>query len=475
VSLAGSLARALLVALLGAASASAADLLIRNANLVDGTGAPPRKGVSILVRGGRIAEVAGEVSASDVPELDARGGFVLPGLIDAHVHLAWGPGSGLRESAPEKWGRFRAHYLRAYLACGVTTVLDAAAPAETVREIQSWLSAGNAGPRYLTLGPLLRPPGGYPASYPEGMWEPVSSVEEVEAKLDEVRSLGAVGVKVTIEKGWSPLGDLPLHPPAVREAIRQGAAMRGLPIYVHATSEEDQELALDMGAHALVHPIQYRPDELSDAFVARMARLGTYQITTFSVLDSVLVLHHPERLDDPLLELAVPEPELAAARDPEIGRASLRSMAREEGPWMPDLLRDLVVRYWFRETAQREALRRSQRAVRRLYEAGVPVVVGSDSPFRPSAVFAFHGPTTLREIELLGEAGLPPPAALAAATSVAARMLGLEHEVGTVEVGKRADLLIVRDDPWEDLGALRTIRWAIRDGVARTPAEWMGR
>lgn len=79
-----------------------------------------------------------------------------------------------------------------------------------------------------------------------------------------------------------------------------------------------------------------------------------------------------------------------------------------------------------------------------------------------------------REIELLGGAGLTPAEAITAATRTPARMLGLEAEIGTVEVGKRADLLIVDGDPLADPRALRKVRWTVRDGVARTPAGWMG-
>ena len=85
----------------------------------------------------------------------------------------------------------------------------------------------------------------------------------------------------------------------------------------------------------------------------------------------------------------------------------------------------------------------------------------------------FHGPTSLREIELLGLAGLSPMEAIQAATSVPATMLGLSDDIGTVEVGKQADLLIVRDDPLGDLRALRTIQWTVKGGVAKSPKEWL--
>ena len=145
-------------------------------------------------------------------------------------------------------------------------------------------------------------------------------------------------------------------------------------------------------------------------------------------------------------------------------------------PWLPAFARPFVGhRLWSRRNLL-DGVRYSQRNIRKLYEAGVPIVAATDAPSPwPWAIFNFHGPTTLREIELLGDAGLPPMAAIAAATRVPAEMLGIADEVGTVEVGKRGDLVIVRDDPLADLRALRTVRWTVRDGVAATPEEWMAR
>jgi imidazolonepropionase-like amidohydrolase len=184
-------------------------------------------------------------------------------------------------------------------------------------------------------------------------------------------------------------------------------------------------------------------------------------------------VNHPERLQDPLLGLVAPEVERGTASQPETARAILRSLVRDEGPPMPDLLRDMFGRWWFREAAQYDALRRSQAAVRRLHAAGVPIVVGSDTPFRPAIAYGFHGVSTLRELELVGGAGLSPAEALQAATRVPAEMLALAGEIGTVEVGKRADLVVVRADPLSDLRALRTVAWTVKDGVARTPQEWI--
>lgn len=90
-----------------------------------------------------------------------------------------------------------------------------------------------------------------------------------------------------------------------------------------------------------------------------------------------------------------------------------------------------------------------------------------------SHVLSLHGFTSLREIELLGEAGLSPKEAIKATTLNPAKMIGLENEIGTVEVGKSADLIVLRDNPLNDLKAFRSIQLAIKDGVVKTPKEWM--
>lgn len=457
-------------ALIGVADdAQAADLLIRDALLIDGTGTAPRPHSAILVRDGRIAAIGPDLSAPDVPVLEAAGAAVLPGLIDAHVHLVVVPGSVQRNDPPEVQRELRRHHLRSYLACGVTTVLDTGINPETAREIQGWLAAGNPGPRFLTLGPGFITPGGYLSELGGG----VSTPEEVEALFNEIESLGAIGTKVFVERGFGPQAVWPIHSPAIREAIMRGAARRKLPIYVHANREEDKAVALDMGAHAIVHT-GYYASQPSEAFVQRMAASHTYLMTTFSTMDADLVRFHPERLDDPLVRLTVPPTELATARDPEAGRFLTRTEIGMAAPWLPQFLRDPVAWWALSEKRTASALRSCQQAAQKFAAAGVPIVVGTDAGNWPIVPYQFHGPTTLREIQLLAQSGFAPADALASATRIPAKMLDLEHEIGTVEVGKKADLLIVQGNPLDDLAALRTVRWTVRDGVAHTPAEWLG-
>lgn len=472
------LAALLVVAPLGRSplAHAAGDLMIRNARLLDGTGAAPRDGVSIAIRDGRIVAIGPDLPAAEgVPVLDAGGRTVLPGLIDAHVHFAAAPGGAFRGDSDATRRELNRKHLRAYLASGITTVLEPGSPEATVREIEQMIAEGAPAPRYLTTGPMITVPGGYPGTDLHG---PVKSPAEVRQKLDLIQSLGGVGVKIAVES----LGGLAPYPPDVLDAILSGARERGLPVYAHATAPQDQATALGYGVRAIMHSPMgghwmgqfLTPSDLSDEQVERMVKSGAYQQTTFSILDAWPNHYDTARLADPSVQLVVPELELETARNPDATRYFFSQLIGSQAGWTPEFVRPYVARLLFRKTNLDEGLEYSQRNVAKLYRAGVPIVAATDAPsIWPLAMYNFHGPQLAREVELLGAAGLPPDAALAAATRTPASMLGLDAEIGTVEVGKRADLVIVDGDPQKDLRALRNVRWTVHDGVARTPAEWI--
>jgi imidazolonepropionase-like amidohydrolase len=456
--------------LLLAAPAQARDLLIRNARLLDGTGAPPREPVSILIRDGRIKAIGQVAEEANLLMLDVGGASVLPGLIDSHVHLSVVPGALIRQDPPAALRAQRLLQLRAYLACGVTTVLDAGIEPEIARELKKAIEKGAPAPTALFLGPTFFAPTGYGS-----FGRAVETPEQVRAQFDLLQSLGAVGVKVMLESGWTPFGSLPQHSPEIRKLIAEEAARRKLPIYVHASSEPDYQQALDLGAHAIMHGLLYRDDKLSPQFIARMKASGTYQVSTISVMDALRIEFEPKRLDDEITRIAVPPAQLATARDPRSGRIHAESRVASAVGWMPAPARRAAAAFNFSNSAISDAVASARRALAAEHRGGVPIVVGSDSGNGPIVPYLFHGLTTLREIELLGGAGLSPAQALEAATRTPARMLGLAGEIGTVEPGKRADLVIVRGDPLKDLRALRSPLWTVKDGVAHTPAEWMAR
>ena len=462
---------ALFAVALNARTAGGAELLIRDARLIDGSGAPAREGVSIRVRDGRIAEIgSGLAAASDARVIDATGMSALPGLIDSHVHFVYASGSSYRNDSEATIRALNREHLRAYLACGVTTVLDAGAFVETARDIQGWLADGHPGPRYLTTGPYPRPEGGY--GHPRFGAE--TTPAEVEAKLDLIQSLGAVGVKLAIERDFG--SSLAQFTPELMRVVVEGARRRRLPLYIHATSESAQSEALDLGAHALMHSTldAISPSALSEAFVARMKASGAYQLTTLSLFATFPALFDHARLDDPLVRLVVPRVELETAAAPDAHDRFAVALFGYAAPWTFEFTRPWLASFFISESRLRAAIAMSQQNLLTLHRAGVPIVVATDAPSPwPDAIHHFHGVQTLEEIQLLGAAGLTPLEAIAAATSVPARMLGLADEIGTLTPGKRAEIVLVEGAPDRDLTALRRVRFSVQGGVARTPEEWM--
>ena len=448
----------------------AGDLIIRRARIVDVNGV--RGPTSIRIEAGRITAIADQIAAGPT-ELDAAGATVMPGLIDAHAHLSLTPGGLTRHDDAATTRSLRLHHMRAYLACGITTIFDPAVENVVMQDIQRSLAAGHAGPRYLGVGTPLATPGGYM----ESLWPPgIRRPEEVGPHLDAIVAAGAVGAKMTFERGFAaPVWRL--HPPEIERAIVEEARRRKLPLYVHAERADMVRRALAVHPYALVHG----PIDLTRELAAEIAAARIPVVTTLALFDAQALSVHPEQLEAPHVRLAVPPVELESARDRGQYRAQIFGLITEALPFIPGRYRDLLA--WAGATdrgrrvadrSNRDMLRSAGQSLRHLRDAGVTLVMGSDSGNWPLFSYYFHGPTSWRELRALAEAGLTPREVLRAATVNPATMLGLADRIGTVEVGKIADLVVVREDPLRDLEkAMRSLAYTVRAGVARTPDAWM--
>jgi imidazolonepropionase-like amidohydrolase len=449
---------------------AAGDLVIRHARIVDVNGV--RGPTSIRIEAGKIIAIADDVPAG-ATEVDAAGATVMPGLVDAHVHLSLTPGGLTRGDDAATTRTLRLHHMRAYLACGITTIFDPAVENVVMKDIQRSLAAGHAGPRYLGVGTPMSTPGGYM----ESLWPPgIRRADEVGPQLDANIEAGAVGVKMSFETGFvKPVWRL--HPPEIERAIVEEAARRKLPIYVHAERADMVRRALAVHPHALAHG----PIDGTRELAAEIAAAKISVITTLALFDAGAVMLHPDQLDAPHIRRVVPQVELDSLRDPRQFRDGLFGLLTEVLPSARGRYRDLLA--WAASTqsglraaekSNGDTARSEMQALRYLKDAGVPLVVGSDSGNWPLFPYYFHGPTTWRELRLLADAGFSPQEILRAATTNPAQMLGLSDRIGTVEVGKAADLVIVRADPLVDLeNAMRSLQYTIRAGVARTPDAWM--
>ena len=449
-------------------SVSAAPLRLRNARVWDGTGAPAREGQWIAIDGGRVSAVGDEPAPpSDHAELDVHGRTVIPGLIDAHVHLEAVPGAALRGDSAAQRAAAQEQALRAYVACGVTTVLDAGISWPALARVRGWLADGTVGPRVLTLGPVLGPEGGYVEAFlPEHVG--ADAMPEVEEHLDRLVEAGALGLKLTIEPGYI-LPVLPLHEPAFRAEIAAQAAARGLPVLVHAQHADAHEAALDLQPRAVLHMVRDRraPTDL----IARYAAQQTWLVSTLNIDAAPLVAKEPAPWVRALEQKVIPADQRETALSRKGWRDFRRGMAAVALPEMAPWLRRLGLALSPVRAMLRRGAARTGSNLRRMHEGGVRIALGSDAGAYDTIPFYFHGVSTLQEVRWAVQAGLSPAAALHAATGQAAELLGIAGEAGTITVGAAADLVILDADPLADPEALYQVHQVVQAGVPRTPDQ----
>lgn len=455
---------ALLVGALGCAptseeeSSPSAALAVVGATLIDGTGGATRDDVTLLVEDGRITEL-GSASEVDVPAgarvLDARGRFVMPGLVDLHVHF--GRGVPLPPLDDET-----AVILARQLDYGVTSILQLGATdgdVESIRALRTALEEGSLhGPHLYGSGGHLTLQGSHPVYtlFPPSLRAQadrladatplevpvdltslgvgVSLVRTPEAARAAVRDRAAGGmdmVKITVESGPTPFrDDHPQMPAEMIRAIVEQAEELDLRVFAHVSSLDELEAVEQAGGHGVVHTV--RNDPLPEPeLIDRLAAAG------FFVMPTLSLYAEPPPLDDPFLRRSVTAEEIGALEDPVFLR-------RVGGRWRCCAPFGEVLR-----------------SVGEMHRRGVPIVLGTDT----GNPYIFAGYQVHRELELLVEAGLTPMEAIVAATGRAAEFLGRDHEFGTLEVGKRADLLILDANPVDDIRNTRTLRTVVRSGV----------
>jgi len=398
--------------------------VLAGATLIDGTGAPPQPDSSVVVVGEQIAWVGPRERlpewARGMRSIDLRGHTVLPGFIDTHVHLAM-PGRGhLRAEdylhRPAGLAPYEmAVRMRRTIEAGVTTVRDlGGADLATKVAVETGLTAG---PRLSIAINVLTPTGGVadfrtrggfdfgPAMSPSRTSRQVDGVDDCVRAVRELRAAGADVIKVTLSA--SPTAT---HPDAgglstaELAAVTETARSLGLPVAAHANTPRSIVAALEAGARSIEHG--YFVD---DRGIELLTEQGAYLVPTLSTFAR------------PVRDDATPE-------------------EREQ--------------HEQRDVRQRESFAR-------LLQAGGSVAMGTD------AAVPAHG-ANLDELRLMVDYGMTPMQAIVAGTGAAARLLELDHLLGTVATGRAADLVVADVDPIADIASLAEpahVRLVIKAGV----------
>lgn len=373
---------------------------------------------TVVIEGQTIRAVGPKAAVPAGAEvIDGSGDTLLPGLIDGHTHT---------------WG----DVLTRAAIFGVTTELDMfTSPdfARAQREEQANTGApGRAD--LLSAGYLATVPGGHGTEY--GMPIPtLTKPEEAQAWVDARLAEGSDYIKIVSENAKLYGHEIPTLDKATLAALVQAAHKRGKLAVVHISTEEAAQEALEAGADGLVHIFTDRAPEAG--FVTLAVKHKAFVTPTLTVVESTTGTASGKALpDDPRLAPYLTADEVQALRNgfPKRGEPNFQNALD---------------------------------AVRQLKAAGVPILAGTDAPNPGTA----HGPSIHRELELLVKAGLSPAEALAAATSVPAKIFGLKDR-GTIAPGLRADLVLVKGDPTADVTASRDIVkvWKIGQEISRPKA-----
>ncbi len=379
--------------------------LLRGATLIDGTGAAPAQ-ADIVIADGRIVDVGVGLDGDEAVDLD--GHWVLPGLIDCHVHVVFSTINLLeRAQTPFSLQFFQAgRNLEATLQAGITSVRDAggadlgvktAVEQGFVRGPRMTLSitvlsqTGGHGDGWFPCGvdlPLLAEHPGRPHNVCDGP-------DEVRKKVREVVRAGADVIKICTTGGVLSQRDEPqasqFSPEEIEVFVAEARAHR-IGVMAHAQGSEGIKNAVRAGVASIEHGIY-----LDDEAIGMMLEAGTFLVPT--LVAAVGVLDAPEGVSE----------------------ASLRKA--------------------------REVVEVHRESIARAAEAGVRIAMGTDSGVVP------HGRNANELVQMVG-VGMPPTAAIAAATRVAAENLGVADHRGTIEPGKDADLVAVTGDPLADIGVL---------------------
>jgi len=392
-------------------------IALKNAVLIDGTGKKPANGITILIENGTFREIGTDLTVpSEADVIDLKGKTVIPGLIDAHIHMN-GSSRLDRPGASHLVPSYNYVEMReGCLRWGVVAVRTCGQFTEEALDFREGVENGiiERSPRVSVSGPMFQAPGGHPC-YTVFMSDPdveqyacaiVKEDTEIEPIIKKSREQGVDFTKVF----YAHLNKMDYPNPVPRiskqklKEIIDISHRYGLSVTVHVDCPAEMQDVVELGADCIEHMIGAgeTENELSDELIALTKKSG-------------------------------------ATVDP-----TMISIKRF------DPLNDSAPSVW-------DAV---QKAVKKCYDASIPLAVGCDAgiPFVP------FGEAVHDEMACLNEAGIPALEVITMATGGNAALLNMENRIGTIEVGKEADLIVLEKDPLEDIRNTKSIKLVFMKG-----------
>ncbi len=456
------------------------EVRIDHVTVVSSERSSPLRDVSVSIKDERIVAVGRSARPSggstDIEIIDGKGLYLAPGLIDSHVHADL-PGieDAQEKASPTVAQSLREQEPRSFLYFGFTTLVDVIGTREAT---DAWNALPVRPDRFFCGGAEI--PGGYPPI--QFVTEPnrralnaymiVQSGEEVrapagidppthtpEAVVSRMKADGAVCVKTFYERGF---GDVDVTRPPRLDTIRAvvaAAHAAHLPVLIHANSTDGQEFAVATGVDGIAHGLwHWQREQGATELTPRATRILNDVLKanigwqpTMQVLYGLQDLFDPHYLADPAVAHVVPPSVLDWYRSP-------------EGQWYHDELasgllpksaldsHDPQVQWDAARASLAAPIARNKNATHYMAAHGGRILFGTDTPSAPSYA-NLPGLNGWLEMHHLVDAGLTPRQIFRAATEANAEALGLDRDIGTVQPGKLANLLLLREDPTQTIQA----------------------
>ena len=395
--------------------------------LIDGTGNPPLRDVLILIEGNRITQV---VQQEEIPSgatvIDASQQVVMPGLIDTHVH----PGDRANAGPSPEYRASVIHHLKQALTFGVTTIFSLGLDPDSnfaLRD-ESWGDDFD-GSRMLTAGTGFTAVGGHPTQLGTDLPNQIDDPALARQRVQELAAQGVDGLKIWV----APNLGLPVLKAEVSRAVIEEGHKHNLRVFAHLNTAADTQTLVEAQLDGVTH---IAGDSYEEETIQLMKRQGTTVAPMLVQKKKGLVFSEDSELfEDPFVR------QVLGQEVDELKEALAQTSPEALERWS-------------------QSYQQGKENVLRLKDAGVRLAVGTDS----NTSFAPVGLITHKEIETLVEAGLSPMEALVAGTRGSAEWAGVSDRLGTLEAGKLADMLILEENPLDNIRNTRKIVKVILGG-----------
>jgi imidazolonepropionase-like amidohydrolase/ABC-type multidrug transport system permease subunit len=439
--------------------------LIRNARIFVGDGKVIETG-TVMVHDGKITGVF-EGAGPDPEKLKAEvvegaGKTLLPGLIDAHVHLS-GPSGISTDRNDYDPTKSMPRAAAALLYSGVTAARSVGDYLDESLKLRGQIADGSKlGAQLFICGPMFTTEGGHGTEFIQYVPEPMragvkaqlvrtpKTPEEAHRQVRELKTKGVDGIKAILEAGWGEGMLFDRLDLLIVRSVGEEARAQNLPLATHTGDARDVTDAVEIGSNSIEHG-SWR-DEIPDAVLEHMATRGIYLDPTLAVAKSYADFYagKADALNNSLVQQVVPGRMLNSTREfvasgkgVDAGRAATFAQAFEQA-------KANLIRAW---------------------KAGVPLVAGTDA----GNPLVFHGPSIHKELQLWVQTGIPAEVALQAATGNAAKLLRADRRIGAIRTGMDANLLLVDGNPLQDIAATERISLVVFQGERVHRSELFGK